>query len=454
MHKLLKRQLKKAARNTPDGTIDFDRLCEMVSAAYEEADRDRHLNQRAIGLVSEELLGLNKKLETEARRRLSDNQAQFSAIVNNSPTKIHIKDLEGRYILVNKVAERLFGVTEEEARGKTAKELFPDDVAMDFSDHDRAVLESEQSIEREEVWRDTDGFRTYLTVKFPIRDVDGRIVAIGAIGTDITERKRTEEELRVSKEQAELANRTKSEFLANMSHELRTPLNAVIGFSDMLCGQPYGPIGHERYLGYSADIKAAGVHLLGVINDILDLSKIDAGKVILNEEEMDASDVVQSCFALVGERATAGGVELNWEVAENLPPIYADERRFKQIMINLLSNAIKFTQAGGSVTVKAWARPEAGFVLQVVDTGIGMALEDIPAALTPFRQLDSDLNRRFEGTGLGLPLTKSLVEMHGGSFDLQSKVGVGTTVTIRFPAERVLANPAVANRGAAKHGRG
>jgi len=255
------------------------------------------------------------------------------------------------------------------------------------------------------------------------------------------------EDLAIARDQAELANRTKSEFLANMSHELRTPLNAILGFSELMGKATLGPLGNPKYEEYARDINDSGRHLLALIQDILDLSKIEAGKLELDEEDIDVARAIRSCMVLVKERARNGGVKLLTDLPDDLPALHADERKLKQILVNLLSNAVKFTPTGGSVTVKAWFRPDSGFVIQVADTGVGIALEDIPKALTPFGQVDSRLDRKYEGTGLGLPLTKSLIEKHSGSLDLQSEVGAGTTVTVRFPPERMVPRPEVAATG-------
>ena len=234
------------------------------------------------------------------------------------------------------------------------------------------------------------------------------------------------------------ADRAKSAFLANMSHELRTPLNAIIGFSEIIKSESLGAMGNEKYRRYIIDINEAGVHLLGLINGILNLSKVEAGSEELCEERLKVADIVEFALMLVRQRAAANGVRLESEVQDDMPDIRADEGKLRQVLGNLLSNAVKFTRAPGKVEVKAWCNADSGFVFQVVDTGIGIAPKDIPMALSRFGQVDRGLDRAHEGTGLGLPLAKALVELHGGVLDLQSQPGVGTTVTVRLPSNRIV----------------
>jgi signal transduction histidine kinase len=252
---------------------------------------------------------------------------------------------------------------------------------------------------------------------------------------DATEQMAAEEALVRSKEEAELANRAKTEFLANISHELRTPLNAIIGFSDLMQKEMLGPLGNDQYRDYLRDIYQSGTHLHDVINDILDLSKIEAGQLELREEPVNVATAVERCLRVVAARAEEKGIALHTDIGRDLPVISADERKVKQILINLLSNAVKFTERGGHVTVET-LRCDGGVSIRVTDTGIGMREEDIPLVLMPFRQVDSSLSRRQEGTGLGLPLTKSLAELHGGKLALASRLGEGTTVTVWLPLSR------------------
>jgi signal transduction histidine kinase len=255
--------------------------------------------------------------------------------------------------------------------------------------------------------------------------------------TDVTEAKLVETQLRRAKDEAEMASRSKTEFLANMSHELRTPLNAVIGFSDILIGQIFGPLGDSRYRDYARDIRDSGQHLLNLINDVLDVSKVEFGKVELLEETVDVMAIIEACIRLMRERADTAGIRLVQELPRALPQIQADSRRLKQILLNLLSNAVKFTPPGGRVTIRARDGAD-GLRLVVEDSGIGIAPADLEKALRPFGQIDSRLARKYQGTGLGLPLARSMTELHGGELILESAPGRGTTATVWLPSSRIL----------------
>jgi signal transduction histidine kinase len=268
--------------------------------------------------------------------------------------------------------------------------------------------------------------------------------------TYVTELETTKRELQATADNltkaldaAAAASQAKSQFLATMSHELRTPLNAIIGFSELLKGELFGPLGDARYKGYINDVHRSGKHLLALVNDVLDFSKIDAGHLTLQEDQIDITETLTTSLRMVQSQAANTGVILEKEIAHDLPILRADERRVRQILLNLLSNAIKFTPRGGKVRLIAFS-DENEFVVQVADTGIGMAKEDIPRALERFGQLDSDLNRKYEGTGLGLPLTKKLAELHGGRLEIDSALCVGTKVTVAFPANRLIERSAAA----------
>jgi signal transduction histidine kinase len=267
----------------------------------------------------------------------------------------------------------------------------------------------------------------------------------------IAERHAAEAALKLGKEQAEqgataarealeraqAANRSKSEFLANMSHELRTPLNAIIGFSEMIEGEIFGPLENEKYRTYVHDIHGSASHLLEVINDILDLSRIEFGKVTLDETEVDLDAVIRACIVIIEGRAGEGQLNLEYRRPPAPLKLYGDERRIKQIFINLLSNAVKFTLPGGRVSVTTALDSDGCLVASVADTGIGIRREDLDRIMAPFGQADSGLNRKYEGTGLGLPLTRAFMDLHGGTLALDSEYGTGTTVHVTFPASRV-----------------
>jgi PAS domain S-box-containing protein len=258
---------------------------------------------------------------------------------------------------------------------------------------------------------------------------------------DITERHKAERALIDAKELADFANRSKSEFLANMSHELRTPLNAIIGFSEIIKEQMFGPVGQPQYVEYARDIYDSGELLLSLINDILDMSKIEAGKRTLAETVIDIDRVVQSVVRLIASRSKMGRLKLTVHVPKDFPSLRGEEKALKQVLTNLFTNAIKFTPEGGSVALEASIDAQGRMCLAIKDTGIGIAPEDMPLALAPFGQIESALSRKQQGTGLGLPLTKALVELHDGKLEIDSKVGEGTTATAIFPAARVIPPP-------------
>ena len=246
--------------------------------------------------------------------------------------------------------------------------------------------------------------------------------------------------MRALLDEAEAANRAKSEFLAVMSHELRTPLNAILGFSEMFMQQLMGPLGSPKYMEYAGDIHDSGKHLLAIINDILDLAKAESGKLELAEEATSLNDIMDATLRMCQHKAIEGKVELEYEGDENAPNVVVDPRLFRQVALNLVSNAIKFTPSGGRVSIAMHIAPASGVLLTVKDTGIGIAAKDIDRVLRPFEQVESALSRRHGGTGLGLPYSKKVVEIHGGKLILSSQIGVGTTVRVELPAARVRPN--------------
>ena len=387
------------------------------------------------------------------RRRNHEELRLAASVFANSPQGIMITDPDGIIVNVNPAFTDITGYTKDEVLGDTP-------AVLSSGRHDAAFYRQMwETLDHErhwtgEVWNRHKSGKVYaerleITV---LTDDEGKVVSYIGQFTDITQIKQDEErlaetarelarknvELEDAVVQANEANRAKSEFLAAMSHELRTPLNAVIGFSEAMLTEIFGPVGDDRYAGYLKNIRESGRHLLDVINDILDVSKVEAGKIELAEEPVDVSRCIESALRLIHERADGEGISVNADIPEDLPAMQADERRLKQVLLNLLSNSIKFTNPGGSVKVTAAATETYGLSITVADSGIGIAEEDLARVLTPFTQVDSQLARKYDGTGLGLPLTKGLVEAHGGKMSIKSKLGEGTQVTVHFPPQRVI----------------
>ncbi len=259
-----------------------------------------------------------------------------------------------------------------------------------------------------------------------------------SIQTDISELKHAEKELSRLRDEAVAANHAKSEFLAHMSHELRTPLNSILGFTQVMREQLFGPLGHEKYVGYVELVLQSGEHLLSLINDVLDLSKVEAGELGLDEKPFELNKTLAACVQMITGRETTGICSLWLEDRGKLPFFLGDERLMTQILLNLLSNAVKFTHPDGEVVVRADYGDSQGWRVTVTDTGCGLSSEDIPKVLEPFGQVRTGSLQSHEGTGLGLSLSKKLTELHGGQLEIESTLGAGTKVTLWFPKDRAL----------------
>ena len=366
---------------------------------------------------------------------------ELHSILETATDGVVVVGAEGEIRSVNRSASALFNYDEGEVRGKPFAMLFAHEsqkAVLDYlaglSGHGVASVLNDG---REVIGREASGgfIPLFMTM--------GRLSSSNgfcAVIRDITQWKRTEEELRNAKRAAETANAHKSDFLARVSHEIRTPLNAIIGFSDMMASEHFGPIGNPRYVEYAGDIGRSGRHVLDIVNDLLDISKIEAGEMDLEFTAVEINDAVSEAVSLVQPQANSQRVIIRTSLSGSVPNVVADNRSIKQIALNILSNAIRFTPSGGQIVVSTAYEANGSVILRIRDTGVGMTRTELEQAMKPFRQVTTGARKRGDGTGLGLPLTKAMAEANRAQFSINSAPNEGTLVEISFPSQRVLAN--------------
>jgi PAS domain S-box-containing protein len=387
--------------------------------------------------------GLDERLEASelALREAEATARELRAILDTATDGVLLLNREGRVLGMNRSAEALFGFDAAEVEGQVFTMLFAPEskrAAMDYLDGLASNgVASVLNDGREVLGRVREGglIPLFMTVGRVADSTD----KFCAVFRDISQWKRAEQELIAAKREAEKSSSHKSDFLAKVSHEIRTPLNAIIGFAEVMADERFGPVGNQRYREYLKDIQASGAHLISLINDLLDLSKIEAGKLDLTFTSVDLNDIASQCVAIMQSQANRQRIIIRTSLAPHLPPVVADARSMRQIVLNLLSNSIKFTEPGGQVIVSTALSDGGEVTLRVRDTGVGMTETEVKTALEPFRQLATSSRAGSGGSGLGLPLTKALTEANRAGFAIKSAPNSGTLIEIVFPTTRVLA---------------
>ncbi|HSV29532.1 MAG TPA: ATP-binding protein [Candidatus Omnitrophota bacterium] len=458
------RDLSDATRVLVTGYSDLDALVKAVNQGQIHAYLSKPWNPMELKVVVRTAAD-----RWRLGRTLQHERNLLHALMDNVPDAIFFKDRDLTFTRVNGAQAELLGVRNADSMiGRTLSDVLGGGARATEAEERDLVARGVPLVDKVEPVVDANGATAWYSItKVPIRE-GGEVAGLVGIARDITKRKQAEDYLRrahdelqkaveertswlrqeikrraqaedsarAARDAAEAASRAKTIFLANMSHELRTPLNAIIGFSE-LAVTVMDPAEIDKYGGYLSNITESAHHLLRVINDILDVSRVEVGKVTLREESVAVADVVGSALRLVGHVAATKRQTLSFDIPESFPCLRADERLLKQILLNILSNATKFSPEGGHVAVKA-DLVEGAVVIEIADDGVGIAPDDIPVVLQPFGQVENTMAPKHEGTGLGLPLAKGFMELHGGSLSLVSEVGKGTRITLAFPASRTL----------------
>jgi PAS domain S-box-containing protein len=420
-----------------------------VKAHIEMRDGSYRMVEIAFRLLSEGASGqphgigtiTDREGQKQAEVAVETAERKYRDIFENSISGIYQTTADGKFISVNPALAQILGYKDTadvlNSIHSIASQVYvrPEDRAFFKNKLDREgrVLGMETQMYKK------DGTKIWLVENArAVKDPNGEILYYEGSLWDVTERRRTEEELKEAKLTAEITSRTKTEFLANMSHELRTPLNAIIGFSEIIKDEIMGPVENQAYKEYASDIYNSGNDLLRIISEILEVSKIEAGNRELNEGPVKLSRAVASCLVILKGKIEEQKLNITLDLPSDLPELIGEELVIKQILLNLVSNAVKFTPENGDLKIKAYIHNSNKLVLEVIDSGIGMSEEDLEKAMQPFWQANSSLARDTSGTGLGLTLVQSLARLHGANLQMESEKGKGTTVRLLFPEERIL----------------
>lgn len=392
-------------------------------------------------VVALDLLGqIDVKDQSILQRERDDAMSLLASIFEVSEVGIIVTNPEGVIVRVNDSFVRTYGWTRDELIHLDFAEIVThDERERARINHKKFISVGVRSSGELKMIRKDGSIANSLFTSATLELSQNRKFLVTTV-MDITLRKQMEQSLRYAKEQADSANRAKSAFLANMSHELRTPLNAIIGFSEMMMKETFGALGSPKYKEYLGDVHLSAQHLLEIINEVLDMSKIEAGRLELFEEEVNLGELIGSVVRMMASRIFSGDTLIKTEVMPKLPKIWADHRLIRQMLINLMTNAIKFSPNGGVISVRAGLIDDGRMQIRISDQGIGIEKSKIRQALEPFGQVSEKPEKRdlrYQGTGLGLPLTKAMAELHDGTLEIDSEPGVGTTVILSFPSYRI-----------------